>query len=126
MAMVRSALGRVSHRLSGSSAAQSLMRQRGPEILQAPPLPSISPAVPWVLRSGPAAQLLRTFTSPATAAAACTRCIPNLQGRKQFARGAEGIKWGEQKRFFSMGRENCRQLIGSWIGWIYILVQAVS
>ncbi|KAL6911786.1 hypothetical protein ACP4OV_000591 [Aristida adscensionis] len=79
MAMVRSALGRVSHRLSGLSAAQSLMRQRGPEILQAPPLPSISPAVPWVLRSGPAAQLLRTFTSPATAAAARTRCIPNLQ-----------------------------------------------
>lgn len=60
MAMVRSALGKISRRLSGSSAV----------ICQAPPLPSLHPA----------AQLMTTaFSSPAAAAAARVRRIPNLQ-----------------------------------------------
>uniref|UniRef100_A0A0A9GXT9 Uncharacterized protein n=1 Tax=Arundo donax TaxID=35708 RepID=A0A0A9GXT9_ARUDO len=83
MAMVRSALGTVSRRLSGSSAASSVMCRRGPEILQAPPLPSRRPAARWMPRPGPAMQLMRTFASSAAAAAASRiRRIPNLQMRR--------------------------------------------
>ncbi|KAL6633713.1 hypothetical protein ACP70R_026384 [Stipagrostis hirtigluma subsp. patula] len=104
MAVVRSALRRVANRLSGSSAAPSLMCRREPEILQATPLPSLRPAAPWMPRPDPVAQLTRTFTSPAAAAAAAarTRRIPNLPGP---VRGTEGTKWAGQKRFLSMDRK---------------------
>ncbi|KAF2921223.1 uncharacterized protein [Oryza sativa Japonica Group] len=90
MAMVRSALGKISRRLSGSSAV----------ICQAPPLPSLHPA----------AQLMTTaFSSPAAAAAARVRRIPNLQFFVQglqhppfICKGTERMQWAGQKRFFSV------------------------
>ncbi|BAF20683.2 Os07g0119100 [Oryza sativa Japonica Group] len=86
MAMVRSALGKISRRLSGSSAV----------ICQAPPLPSLHPA----------AQLMTTaFSSPAAAAAARVRRIPNLQGLQHppfICKGTERMQWAGQKRFFSV------------------------
>uniref|UniRef100_A0A0E0LGF8 Uncharacterized protein n=1 Tax=Oryza punctata TaxID=4537 RepID=A0A0E0LGF8_ORYPU len=113
MAMVRSALGKVSRRLSGSSA---VMRRRGPETMMIPqappPLPSLRPAsLPWwISRPGPAAQLMtRAFSSPApahpSAAAARVRRIPNLQGLQHppfICKGTEGLQWAGQKRFFSV------------------------
>ncbi|KAL6633715.1 hypothetical protein ACP70R_026386 [Stipagrostis hirtigluma subsp. patula] len=106
MAMVRSALVRASRRLSGSSAAPSVMCRRGPEILQAPPLPSLRPAAALMPRPGPAVQM-RTFTSPAAVQAACTCRIPNLQGRQHFpvnSKGTEGMKCADQKRLLSSER----------------------
>uniref|UniRef100_A0A0E0HW25 Uncharacterized protein n=1 Tax=Oryza nivara TaxID=4536 RepID=A0A0E0HW25_ORYNI len=80
MAMVRSALGKISRRLSGSSAV----------ICQAPPLPSLHPA----------AQLMTTaFSSPAAAAAARVR---GLQHPPFICKGTERMQWAGQKRFFSV------------------------
>ncbi|TVU28137.1 hypothetical protein EJB05_19646 [Eragrostis curvula] len=120
--MVRSALCRVSRRLSGSSAAPLVMRRRGPETLQAPPRPSLRSAATWIPHPGPP---MRAFTSPA--AAAPTRRIPNTQVNlvnsshelavlakcQDKAKPIEvrqhlpvistkGMKWAEQKRFLSM------------------------
>uniref|UniRef100_K3YX51 Uncharacterized protein n=1 Tax=Setaria italica TaxID=4555 RepID=K3YX51_SETIT len=88
MAMLRSALGRVFRRLSGPSAAPSMMSQRGAEILRSPTLPSLRPAELLVPHPEPAAQLMRTFMSPAaTGAAARTRGVPNFQNIKDAVPG---------------------------------------
>ncbi|KAL6911787.1 hypothetical protein ACP4OV_000592 [Aristida adscensionis] len=108
MAMVRSALGRVSRRLSGSAAAPSAMCRRGLEILQAPPLPSLRPAGAWMPRPEPPAQLMRTLASPAVAAAAAaarTRCIQGWQHFPVVSKGTQGMKCAEQNRFLCTGRK---------------------
>ncbi|TKW41092.1 hypothetical protein SEVIR_1G291000v4 [Setaria viridis] len=106
MAMLRSALGRVFRRLSGPSAAPSMMSQRGAEILRSPTLPSLRPAELLVPHPEPAAQLMRTFMSPAaTGTAARTRGVPNFQGWQHFPVGTEGVKCLQQKRFLSVERK---------------------
>ncbi|CAN6253646.1 unnamed protein product [Urochloa humidicola] len=108
MAMLRSVLGRVSRRLSGSFAAPSIESRRGAAIVRTPSLPSLHPAEPWMPRAGPATQLTTSFVSPAAAGAAAARTHGNLQSWQHFpviSKGARGMKWSEQKRSLSMERK---------------------
>ncbi|KAK3154729.1 hypothetical protein QOZ80_2BG0194430 [Eleusine coracana subsp. coracana] len=100
MAIVRSALERVSRRLFGSSGAPSVISRIGREILQAPPLPSLR----LVPRPGAAGQLMRAFTSPAPR----PHGITNLQGQQHFPdilKGTKNMKCSEQMRFLSLQRK---------------------
>ncbi|XP_022680437.1 uncharacterized protein LOC101758006 isoform X2 [Setaria italica] len=118
MAMLRSALGSVFRRLSGPSAAPSMMRQRGAEILRSPTLPSLRPAELLVPHPEPAAQLMRTFMSPAaTGTAARTRGVPNFQGWQHFPVGTEGVKCLQQKRFLSVERKETSKT--RFLAWLY-------
>nr|CAB3450786.1 unnamed protein product [Digitaria exilis] len=93
MAMLRSALGRVSRRLLGPS-----------EIIRTRPLPSLRPAETLMSPPQPATRLMRTFTSP-TGAAAGTRRVPNFQGWRHFpviSKVNEGMKFSQQMRFLSV------------------------
>ncbi|KAL6633714.1 hypothetical protein ACP70R_026385 [Stipagrostis hirtigluma subsp. patula] len=97
MAMLRSASGRVSRRLSGNSGAPLVMNRRWTEMLQAQPLSSLCSSAPWMPRPGSAA-----------AAVARTRRIANLQGRQHFpviSKGTEGMEWAEQTRFLCTERK---------------------
>ncbi|CAL4884842.1 unnamed protein product [Urochloa decumbens] len=101
--MVRSSLGLLSRRLTGSSATL----RRVPEILQAPPLHPAHPTAPW--RPRPAVESTRTFTSPAAARRAPAGSL-TLQGQQHFPIISQ--------RFLSMERKE--STFDRVIAWLYI------